>query len=450
MTKIILFSILTVIGLSSCKKFLNVGNPKTKLIDETVFENEQSATGVLTGIYGELSQNTIELTSVKVSSNLGFAADEMIYAAGNSYDVLINNTYTAETGQGNIWGRAYRYIYMATTAINGLENSGISVATKNQLIGESYFVRAWSYFYLVNIYGDVPLVLSTDYQETSFIPRTPKQEVYAQIIGDLKSAKQYLQPTYPTADKARPNKWTATALLARVYLYLGQWANAENEATDLLSSGLYTPLPLPENTFLKNSKETIWQFASVVPGINTYEGNTFLPVSANTIPPYLLRPNLVDSFESGDRRKLNWIKQNTISGQVFYYPAKYKVRSGADISELSIVFRAAEIYLIRAEARAQQNNLTGAAADLNVIRSRAGLPATTATTPTEYLDAIFRERKFELFTEWGHRWFDLIRTGNANTVLGALKPTWRPTAALFPIVTQVLLSNPQLTQNPGY
>ncbi|WP_394334799.1 RagB/SusD family nutrient uptake outer membrane protein [Niastella vici] len=117
---------------------------------------------------------------------------------------------------------------------------------------------------------------------------------------------------------------------------------------------------------------------------------------------------------------------------------------------MSIVFRAAEIYLIRAEARAQQNNLTGAAADLNVIRSRAGLPATTATTPTEYLDAIFRERKFELFTEWGHRWFDLIRTGNANTVLGALKPTWRPTAALFPIVTQVLLSNPQLTQNPGY
>ena len=118
-----------------------------------------------------------------------------------------------------------------------------------------------------------------------------------------------------------------------------------------------------------------------------------------------------------------------------------------------MVLRFAELYLIRAEARAQQNKLTGAnsaASDINVIRTRAGLSNTTATTQAALLLAVEKERQVELFTEWGHRWFDLRRTGRIDAVLSAVKPTWKPTAALFPIPYLEIQRNPLLTQNNGY
>jgi hypothetical protein len=145
----------------------------------------------------------------------------------------------------------------------------------------------------------------------------------------------------------------------------------------------------------------------------------------------------------------------TVSGVTYDYADKYKIGLVNEATaEYDVVLRLGEQYLIRAEARAEENNLTGSAADLNFIRTRAGLPNTTATSQAALLAAILHERQVELFTEWGHRWFDLKRTGNLNAVMGAVTPikggTWTASGALYPIPQSEITLDPKLTQNEGY
>ena len=121
--------------------------------------------------------------------------------------------------------------------------------------------------------------------------------------------------------------------------------------------------------------------------------------------------------------------------------------------DLSTVLRLAEQYLIRAEARAKQGKITGvnsAESDINVIRNRAGLGNTTANTQADILLAVEQERKSEFFTEWGHRWFDLKRTGRTTAILSPYKPNWQASKELFPIPESQLINDPNITQNPGY
>lgn len=159
----------------------------------------------------------------------------------------------------------------------------------------------------------------------------------------------------------------------------------------------------------------------------------------------------MNSFEPGDLRKINWTKSRVFSGQTLFYPYKYKVRTGSTLQEYYVVFRLAEIYLTRSEARVMTSNLQGAKDDLNIIRQRAGLPITPASTASDIQLAIEQERRIEYLCEWGHRWFDLKRTNRANTVIGSQKPlTWQPTDALWPIPQSQINLNPSLTQNPGY
>jgi hypothetical protein len=143
-----------------------------------------------------------------------------------------------------------------------------------------------------------------------------------------------------------------------------------------------------------------------------------------------------------------------INNVSYTYPYKYKLRTNASIAEANVVLRLAEQYLIRAEARAYTNKVTGnnsAESDLNVIRSRVGLPNTTAIALTEMVDAIVNERQTELFTEWGHRWFDLKRLDRVNTVLGVNKaPGWDAADLVWPIPISEMNLNVFLTQNPGY
>jgi hypothetical protein len=140
-----------------------------------------------------------------------------------------------------------------------------------------------------------------------------------------------------------------------------------------------------------------------------------------------------------------------VGANTYYYPYKYKIVSNATISEYSMVLRLAEQYLIRAEARVQ-NNLPGAIGDLNVLRARASLPALSTTlSPAQVTTAIEHERQVELFTEFGHRWLDLKRTGRADAVLGQLKgANWQPTDVLYPLPLTEIQTNQNLTQNPGY
>jgi hypothetical protein len=149
------------------------------------------------------------------------------------------------------------------------------------------------------------------------------------------------------------------------------------------------------SVFLANSSEAIWQLLPVLSFINTADGISFVPFSTTAKPAYVVTDGLLNAFENNDQRKANWLKSNVVSGQSYFYPYKYKVNVSPTIIEHNMVLRLAEQYLIRAEARAEQNNIPGAQADLNVIRTRAGLPNTTATDKTSLSDAIQQERRIE-------------------------------------------------------
>jgi hypothetical protein len=326
-------------------------------------------------------------------------------------------------------------------------SSGLTQLVKQQLKGEALFLRAYSNFYLINTYGEVPLPLTTDVKITSTLSRKNIEKVYEQIIIDLVKAKSILSPSYPNTEKVRANKWAATALLARIYLYNQSWSGAEQEATEVINSGLYTPLDNVKHVFIKNSKESILQFWTQ--NGFTVEGSLFIP-SENAIPNYYLTDQLLNAFEMGDQRKIEWINSSIVNGQTYYYPFKYKNRTTVPVGEYLTTLRLGELFLIRGEARAMQNNIVGANDDLNVIRNRAGLSNSVALSQSDVLIEIENERRIEFFCEWGHRFYDLKRNGNLNSVMSNIKPNWQSTSILLPIPHYELLNNPNLHQNPGY
>lgn len=234
-------------------------------------------------------------------------------------------------------------------------------------------------------------------------------------------------------------------------LYTSRWQQAESEANVIINSGLYALETDLNNVFLNGSSETIWQLKPVRPGFNTYEGLEILPASPFSIPTYLVSSALRNSFENGDNRKGSWIKFRVFNNDTLYFPYKYKVPNGASLTEYYMVFRISEIYLIRAEAAINQNKVSDAISDINIIRGRAGLSNTLANGISSLKLAIEHERRSELFCEWAHRWYDIKRTGRANDILSPLKTsTWQLTDTLWPIPQQEINLNPTLLQNPGY
>jgi hypothetical protein len=441
----------TLLAISSCKKFVELGAPPTQVLFEDSFKTDAAAQSVIMGLYSFSSQATNGLiTSLTFYS--GVSSDDLQY---NSSDALVqefaNNAITNTNGTANaIWGTTYQLVKNANNAISGLTASTtLTPSVKNQLLGEAKFMRAFAYFHLANLYGDVPLPLKDDYSafENAALPRTSTTEVYAQIIKDLTEAQNLLPTAYVGTFRGRVNKYAATALLARVYLYQKDYLNAEAQATQVINSAVYT-LPAPEAAFINTSNEIIWQIGNLL-GVSV-PGAAYVTL-ATVIPTYTLADATYQSFENTtDLRRTNWTVTKTIGGKTYYGISKYKIGTGSG-NEYNIALRFAEQYLIRAEARAQQNNISGAKTDVDMVRSRAGLGGVSATlSQAQMLTAIEQERKVELFGEWGHRWFDLKRTNRANAVIGVLKPTWKSTSVLFPIPQAQILLNPSLTQNSGY
>lgn len=471
----------TTIFISNCKKFVTIPSPTNSLTTDNVFSTDPTAISVLTNIYGTMTipgGGSLYTGISGLSVLSGCSADELtVFDVNNNPNDIpfyYKNTLTARTGT-SLWNFTYQLIYNVNAAIDGLNSSTkISSVVKQQLLGEAYFMRGYFYFYLVNLYGDVPLVLTTDYKVNAGMARTPKIQVYTQIINDLKNAESLLNPNFvagdaitATTERVRPNKWVAAALLARVYLYYGNltneasnYVNAESEASSVIANTNLFALDTLNGVFLKNSKEAIWQLQPVYDNTasNTPDGWVFIlqPTGPNTSDhPVYLSDNLLNSFENGDQRKSNWISSVTVGGTSYYYPYKYKIGAvNTGTLEYSMMLRLAEQYLIRAEARAQQNNEQGAVSDLNVIRSRAGLPNINATDQVTVLTAILHERQVELFTEEGHRWLDLKRTNTINQVMNNVATqkgsSWSPNWALYPIPLTEIQTDPHLVQNAGY
>lgn len=442
---------------TACEDLIEVDKPKTQLIKSTVFEDDLTAVSAISGIYALLTSSSSSFSSITYMGAL--SADELTVQSGDDqYQFFQNELSSTNLTINAIWSSAYTQISYANSVIEGLEKSTqVTPALRNQLLGEARFIRAFHHFYLVNLFGNVPYITTTDYRVNGFVSRMPVADVYDKIVEDLLAAKAQLADDYSYSlnERVRVNKWVASALLARVYLYKGDWLHAEEQASAVIAkSSVYSLNADLTKVFLKNSTETIWQLIPPVPQKFTGEGSMLIRLSYNAELP-VLSDTLYKAFETGDQRKALWVGEGSNPTLTWHYPFKYKESNSTGTgAEYATVFRLAELFLVRAEARAKQDNLTGlnsAESDLNAIRLRAGLLPTTATTKEQLLLAIEQEKRVELFTEWGHRWLDLKRTSRADDVLPAVKPNWDDTDVLYPIPFNDLQLNPNLKpQNDGY
>lgn len=443
--------------LNACDSFVAVDLPESQLTNVAVFEDNATANAALTNIYSKIRDNGILTgTNSGISNQLANYTDDMV-AYGNptnpSFPFYNDNVLPSNTSIPDYWNASYNQIYSANAILEGVDlSTELSEENKKLLQGEAFFIRALVHFYLVNLFGDVPYIKETDYRKNATANRMPTQQVYENIILDLEKAITLLPENYSSTSRVRPTKYVAKALLSRTYLYTKAYTQAANEATTVLNqTAIYSLEENLKDVFLLSSKETIWQLQAGISGQNTQEAAVFVFLSG---PPSLvaLSDNLVASFAPADMRKTNWTKAITDGTTTWYHANKYKERDFTGVSkEYSIVFRLAELYLIRAEARAHQGDLIGAKEDLNIIRQRAGLAPAMAISQAEIITAIVQERRWEFFTEHGHRFFDLKRLNLLDNTLSAVKPGWNTTDQLFPIPQTELSTNPNLRpQNPGY
>ncbi|MHA4812596.1 RagB/SusD family nutrient uptake outer membrane protein [Flavitalea flava] len=478
-----------------CKKFVTVSQPQNTITTEALFANEVQAASSLAGLYSQMMLSSANSWSDGGTAvYTGLSSDELVSRSG----VLNPFTYAFESSQVTstitqtstiFWAPLYKDVYVANAIIEGAGAASavqLSDSARHQLIGEAKFVRALCYFYLTNLFGDVPLVLFTDFNKTNLLGRTSPAAVYTQILSDLKDAESLLGPSYSVSggERIRPNKWAVIALEARVSLYQKDWKDADDQASSLIGNTLFSLVSDLNTVFSKNSTESIWQMIPNVVELPFSPNDilNFLPqLSWSSIPPsqtaiflipslynqygliftptYYLSPSMGKAFEPNDQRKIAWTgftptpSEAPWTGDTLWWPNKYtKGSQNFAPAQYYTVFRLAEQYLIRAEARVWEGNTTGALADLNVIRARAGLPPSTASSNDELLAAIAQERRVEFFAEWGHRYLDLKRTGKAAAVLGAIpaKIPWHDYQLLYPIPQTELATDPNLSQNQGY
>ncbi|WP_213087098.1 RagB/SusD family nutrient uptake outer membrane protein [Chitinophaga agrisoli] len=455
--KIMAGMLIAAASLTSCKKLVTIpSNPPSAITQQQQFADSATAITAVAGVYAYNIGNGFAYTSGQLTTSCGLSADELSYNyADDALQFYSYNLTPLNSGVITLWGYPYQSIYQVNAVLSGITgNANLSPSFQQQITGEMKVVRALYYFNMVNLFGGVPLVTSISYKETQRLPRSSAADIYDQVKADLTDATEKLTDSYPSAGRARPNLYTAIALLAKVNLYQSNWQSAYNEADSVIRSGLYnlTNTPLT-GVFLNGSQEAIWQ----IPGNQGYYGVSdaqhFIPVSPGAIPRYILTGSLLAAFETGDKRMQDWVGSTVVNGTTVYYPYKYKnVSASSTPTEDQMILRLAEMYLIRAEAAAHLNHLTEALADVNIIRARAGLSASTAdpASQTAVLKAVMHERQVELFCEWANRWYDLKRTGTAEAVLGAVKPGFSATDALYPIPQAQIQLNNVLTQNPGY
>lgn len=449
--------LLAIVVFVSCEDLIDVGQPKTELNSAVVFEDDNTATAAVLNLYRDLSVNAV----VNFTIPSGLSADELVQQDGKENSQFYENDLLAiNTVIETIWRNAYSAIYKTNAIIEGLEKSqGVSTPVKNQLLGEAKFFRAFYHFYLVNFFGDVPYVTVTDYRINAAVKRMPMIDVYAKIIADLVDARNLLVDDYSFSkgQRIRVNRWAATALLSRVYLYTKDYPRAEELAGQIISNTTLFSLKNDlDQVFIENSTEAIFQLSRPFPLGYTYDGAYLNRPWFNATDNVQVTQHLYTSFENNDKRKTNWLGIGQSGVNTFCYATKYQENYTDTIgpNEATMVLRLAEVLLIRAEARVRQEKITGtgsAEVDVNTIRSRAGLLPTTAITQQQMLQAIEHERRWELFTEFGHRWFDLKRTGRVNDVMQTVNPIWASTDAWYPLPFSELNLNPNLKpQNDGY
>jgi hypothetical protein len=504
-----LFLFILVTATTSCSKWLNdVDVDPTNLSPATYYQNEKQAEAALAAVY---AQTRFINGGAGIFAN-NFSMVEMVTGTaktetGQNTDLnnLIGLSYNGDNVfVGNWWNGAYSVIAQANLVIAKVpEITDIDAGRQKSIIGEAEFLRAWSYFYLVRLYGDVPLILSpVDATSEDLYPsRTPAQTVYDQIVTDLTDAEN---SGMPWADATGRTSLGATkSLLAEVYITMagyplnkGQeyYAKARDKAKEVIDNGSYSLFDNYfdlHNTATENVREHIFEIQYLSGVADNPNQGILLPnfkeVSAygteigSTVPT----SQFYNSYEPDDLR--------AVDRQGFFYTHYYDGGSGA-LKDLSAPYiykffdviangtqgspgtatsslnwpniRYAQVLLTYAEAQNQADGAPNQQAwdALNAIRTRAQLttPALGSFTQATFDDAVLRERWHELCYEQ-ITWFDMVRrrkvyneaTNGFDAFVGHKFPdngaTLQEKHLLFPLPTAEMQNNPNLTpQNPGY
>ncbi|GAB3309600.1 RagB/SusD family nutrient uptake outer membrane protein [Hymenobacter humi] len=433
------------LGLGACSDLLEP-TPVQQLPDDKAITDAGSARAAAIGTYDRV-QAYYQLNWPV----LGFLPGENVRFNGtlNQFLQIDQNQLSADNVLiTEAWTQMYQAVNGANNliaALPGINDPLLPAAEKNQLLGEAHFLRALVYFDLGRGWGGVPLVLTPTRSKENGqgLKRSTRAQTYDQVLADLTQAETLL-PDATTRNRAV--KAAARALRARLHLYRQQYAEAETYATQVIGSANYR-LVTPYRAFSTApflSQESVFELTFSNSDANSMWNNWFpsaLGGQFNFQPVPAAISQLNDPAVGGSRSAL--LASTVIAGATVTYGNLYSRSAQRD--DPSYVLRLAEQYLIRAEARARQAKLPEAIADLNTVRTRAGVGPTTATTAEQLLLAIENERKVEFAFE-ADRWFDLVRTGRAGTVLGVTdQRRW-----VFPIPFNDLVADPDLEQNPGY
>jgi hypothetical protein len=454
--------------------------PISELTAENFWKTKADAEAGLTATYDQL-QGLASLTLF----TLTLRADEVITPDQYGYNSVDPGTRQDQQNQINPtsgisnWSAFFSGISRANNVLAFVPPMSLADADKNRILGEAYFLRAYFYFILAQNWGDVPIITKpyTEVSDSMFVSRDQVQKVYVQIIDDLKNAKNLLPVTQATSLKTRirATKGAAQAFLSNVYLTRGyktfaaadDFQNAADEALAVINNSNYALVSGADYANIFTQKDTKELILAVGYDYTIGETNDFaryfLPRAFNKVRAFggegYVMPTklLTDNVEAGDlRADISFARvptptayfDNEFAGQ--YYVGKYQgtvVQAGVTRGSDSkwIIYRLADVILMRAEALVKLGKTNEAIPLVNQIRKRAGLGDITVSSSADVFNAIQRERLFELCFE-GKRWYDLLRTGLINQV--------RPTFVgkiLLPVPQSDIDRNPNiLPQNPGY
>ncbi|MEZ2336347.1 RagB/SusD family nutrient uptake outer membrane protein [Mucilaginibacter sp. RCC_168] len=504
MKKIIKLSVIAFafLAMPSCKKFLEE-NPPSAYTPANYYKSLVQAQNAVNGIYASISTlysqggNFDDLGLLLLEMPTGQSNTD-ISQSTNNQELLHLNTSSANLYVRQWWRTSYKGIdaaNLAITNISAMPASVVSATQKSQLVGQAQFLRAWFYFNLVRIYGDVPLLTTpTTGTADSQIPRNPTKDIYEKlIVPDLLSAEQ---SGLPFADQTgRVSLGAVKGLLAKVYETMAGYplqqadkhALAKQKALEVISSNqftLYSNYDQFRDPSNDNKMENIFmaQFSSK---------DLSNPLFAQTLPLFqpisgvysgngALTPDLTfyKSFKPGDKRGQedqyffsHYANHGSgadvvfSEGQhIFKYFDNVSYANNTQSGKCFPIIRLTDIMLLCAEAQNEADGTPDANSYtyLNQIRSRAGLAPLTALSQSQFRQAVWRERNHELCYE-NITWFDMVRTRMAyDTKNDAFVPlvgytfpygsniTFQTKNLLFPLPQSEIQANPKLTQNTGY
>lgn len=440
-----------VVSLSSCDSILEP-QPRLDIATAQAITDKRGAEAALLGAYSELQSNSYYGFEYPALAYL--SADEVDWSGSfNYYQQFDLNAIPAENSSiKSVWSQIYRVVNVANNLIDkvpAIQDRNLTEVQRQKILGEAYFLRALAYFDLGRAWGGVPLVLQPTVDKSSGkgIGRASLEQTYAQVLADLEQADLLLPALTVRSSASKEAVW---ALKARLYLYQQNWEKADEFSTLVINSGK-ARLVQPYSAFYtgKQTEESILELVYDNADRNAH-ANYWLTSSRGGRYEWKPSASITQDLRSpaigGSRSALIGSQVNgnieTVFGQKYT-----KIASGEDGA---FVLRLAEQYLIRAEARLKKAipDVPGALADVAKVRDRADLQPFVTVDVQAALLAVEQERKVELAFE-GHRWFDLIRTGRAQQVLGISDQN----KFLYPIPNSEILADPDLgpeDQNPGY